>query len=67
MGLTTTKASMAAVAFSTTDSMEWVPLDVTDRALAVLERLGGRSAIDATVSVKVVFRWVMAKVAFRKD
>ena len=40
VGITTAEASMASVAVSTTDVMEWVLVDVTDGALAVLERLG---------------------------
>ena len=39
VGLTTAETSMASVAGSTTDVMEWVLVDVTDGALAVLERL----------------------------
>jgi len=59
---------MASEAGSTTDVMEWVLVDVTDGALAVLERLSIRSAaILTTVGEVVVKRWVMTEVAFRKD
>ena len=68
VGITTAEASMASVAVSTTDSMEWVLVDVTDGALAVLERLSIRSAaISATVGDVVVKRWVMVEVAARKE
>ena len=59
---------MASEAGSTTDVMEWVLVDVTDGALAVLERLSIRSAaILTTVGEVVVKRWVMTEVAFRKE
>lgn len=68
VGFTTAEASMASEAGSTTDVMEWVLVDVTDGALAVLERLSIRSAaILTTVGEVVVKRWVMTEVAFRKD
>jgi len=68
VGTTTAETSMASVAGSTTDVMEWVLVDVTDGALAVLERLSIRSAaILTTVGEVVVKRWVMTEVAFRKD
>jgi len=68
VGITTAEASMASVAVSTTDVMEWVLLDVTDGTLAVLERLSICSvAISTTVGEVVVKRWVMTEVAAGKE
>lgn len=66
-GLTAAKTSVALEAATSTDIMEWVPVDVTDQvATVVAERLGVRFAV-ATMSDVVEARWVMAVVALGKE
>jgi hypothetical protein len=67
MGISAAKTAMALEATTTTNFMEWVPVNITNQiSTMVRERFGAGFAVATTVGAEVVERWVMAEVAARK-